>query len=918
MNSFIYAGNPDKNMKWKFIPNTNEAKKQAILDGYTAFSVYGYEFEPTKNKKDKQPMLYGDLVLDFDCKENPKQAHQDAVAFLKFLEDEYQLNLHTLKYWLSGVKGVHVSIPAATFCEKMYGDQELNKIHETMLRAIHKEYFLTYAPAIEDGEISSWSTLDLSLYANKRILREENILRPQGCYKVPVSCEEFFNSSFEYLQSLTKSQRSISAPCIAEENLRLTELYIEQQGILRSYSTLTSQWNLPFEKYFLCDFVKHCKLNEVNLAEPQWFMLARLFQGIGNFGIKAFFELSQNYPRFDRIETYKKIIHARSYPIPTCTDIQENFKCSKDCKVKSPIELWKKIIEKNQKFILKESGVYLTSELGEIFLCTYLKAIGYVRDKNSYAWSYLLEIKDFENTAKRIIIPSKAMYDRSGSAFGDLAEYGVFLSHNPKIRQKVFEYITSTCPKEMFLQVRKIGWHGNTYVLPQKQYGEQSENIYIDTKEHFYNISGSLEDWQENIGKYCVGNSMLELLVPYALTGPLLSLLGLEGGGIHIYGMSSTGKSTFALVAGSVCGCKNDKGFMDSWRMTPAALEVTACLSNDSFLNLDEIGQASGDTVSQATYMLINREGKKRMMADSSLRETYQWNINFLSTGEMTIPEKISENGKSAMVGQEVRVIDLPLDQGTRSNSIENIHDFAETSIFMQHLKECSLKYYGSVFDSFLEEFCKDKENYVQEIREDVKKFCEDNLSRFDASTDGQVERVLKKFALVSAVGELSIKLGVLKWEQNSVQNATQKWFDIWLEQRGTVTNLEIDKAIKKLEDFFLMYQDSAFAGLNESFDHRIHKGYVWGDGNEIYYLILTPYLSEVFGNKNKKALIYEFDKRGFLAHTTEDSIMETKSIKGHNKRGLCFIPKKWAGSSVEHKENQVGMGNVFRNSEMF
>lgn len=127
-----------------------------------------------------------------------------------------------------------------------------------------------------------------------------------------------------------------------------------------------------------------------------------------------------------------------------------------------------------------------------------------------------------------------------------------------------------------------------------------------ETTGTLHNISGDLQLWQERIGKLCAGNSLLVLATSYALTGPLLRPCDMEGGGLHIYGASSTGKTTLALVAGSVCGGGGNRGYLRQWRSTHNALEHTAAMHNDNLLVLDEVGQATAEVVSQVAYTMLS------------------------------------------------------------------------------------------------------------------------------------------------------------------------------------------------------------------------------------------------------------------------------------------------------------------------
>ena len=111
-----------------------------------------------------------------------------------------------------------------------------------------------------------------------------------------------------------------------------------------------------------------------------------------------------------------------------------------------------------------------------------------------------------------------------------------------------------------FRVATKIGWNGWTYVLPDKVFNPK-KNVYPVLDElnagtiEKYRVSSndSLEDWQENIGKLCINNTRLMFAVALAFTGPILRFVeGERSGGFQIYGDPETGKSTAAMVAGSV------------------------------------------------------------------------------------------------------------------------------------------------------------------------------------------------------------------------------------------------------------------------------------------------------------------------------------------------------------------------------
>jgi hypothetical protein len=147
--------------------------------------------------------------------------------------------------------------------------------------------------------------------------------------------------------------------------------------------------------------------------------------------------------------------------------------------------------------------------------------------------------------------------------------------------------------------------------------------------------------------------------VSLAFAGPLLEPLSMDGGGLHLRGASSRGKSTVQRVAVSVWGSPR---FLHSWRATANGLEGVAAACNGSLLALDEIGEISGRDAGAAAYMLANGAGKARAMRSGAARAAVRWRVAVLSSGEITLADKMAEAGGKAAAGQAVRLLDVAAD----------------------------------------------------------------------------------------------------------------------------------------------------------------------------------------------------------------------------------------------------------------
>ncbi|RJR42493.1 MAG: hypothetical protein C4576_15995 [Desulfobacteraceae bacterium] len=195
-NRFIYWKEEDANRTWKPIPDTPQARAQALKQGAMFFTWCALS-EPHKGNGGPEPHRWGDFPLDFDSKEDPKKALTDLRQLcLVIMPELYSIDPYAIRYFASGSKGFHAEIPAELFGAKN-GDPFLPIIYKR-LAAEWREHFNLF-------------TLDLSLYNMKqgKMFRLPNVRRQNGRYKVPLTMDEVRNLSIQELTELTKQPREI-------------------------------------------------------------------------------------------------------------------------------------------------------------------------------------------------------------------------------------------------------------------------------------------------------------------------------------------------------------------------------------------------------------------------------------------------------------------------------------------------------------------------------------------------------------------------------------------------------------------------------------------------------------------------------------------------------------------------------------
>ena len=894
---YFYVGHSDApHGPWKFIPDTAEDRQKAVQNGYTAGSTMSFAFEPQEGKP--EPVRRGPLILDFDCKADPAKAIDSAREVVTYLFNRYGVNPESLRYWLSGGKGCHIEIPAVLYSGEG-GEPFLPKLHRYMLQLMD----LWYQPLSH--------IIDQQFYCmgKGKLLRWANLKRPNGRYKVPVSVGEFFDLDYQSLVQLTEEARHgfEPEPVPSQPSEALTRVYELALELLR-IATAPGSTAAGMESLLACTFIRHCYRDQADLPEPHWWAMISIMAKLGEVGCDLIHEFSQGHPKYNVSETDRKIRQARQNNKPvSCDFIRGLYDCGRKCQVRSPADLWR--FQKSAKhlqavrFELRPDGVYFigsdNDEEKEMKICSPLKILGQMRNPDGGEWARLVEIQTSDGTDKKLCVYMKDTAGRD-HVRALLLDNGLEINHSSRVGGLLMEYIQSGGPDDsFFLCLNQVGWLKDAYILPDVHFGpELTEKIHFvsDAVDNYHNCAGSLEEWQEQLGQYCRGNSLLVLLTCYALTGPLLKRCGLEGGGLHVFGSSSSGKTTMALVAGSVCGGGGQRGFLRQWRATHNALESTASLHNDNFLILDEISQALGETVSQVAYMLANGQGRDRLKADASRRKTYRWLLNFLSTGEVTINDKIEENGKhTALTGQEVRVIDLPVRAGSELNAFQDLHGLPDGGVFSETIARNACRYYGSPLREFLKHLCADVQANDETLIHHMNTFVADVCP---SGASGQVKRVARKFALIAAAGKMAVSFGVLPYADNEPWQAAASWFKIWLDNRNGIGEQEITKALSRIMDHFDLYSANRYTDARSERRPIInnHAGYFWDKGDDRYYLMFSPIFDELIKGVNRKALISELDKLGWLVHTRTGKIMHTKEVDQNTVRGVIFRPSAWKG----------------------
>ena len=328
------------------------------------------------------------------------------------------------------------------------------------------------------------------------------------------------------------------------------------------------------------------------------------------------------------------------------------------------------------------------------------EVLGRARDPSGEGWARWLRWRDDDDRVHTQSISDAELHGDHGALCANLASRGLKISTGPN-RSHLVRYLNEASIDSRVTVVKKTGWHeiGDTkvFVLPDETIGSvRGETVIVQGAAAApFEKRGSLAEWQDGVGSLVAAHARGVFAVSVAFAGPLLGLLGLEGGGFHFYGQSSRGKSTLVEAAASVWGKGAIPGFVRPWRTTANALEGAAAIHSDALLVLDELGMIDPREAAAAAYQLAAGSGKGRSGRDGSLRTPMSWRTMVISTGEICLSDKLVEGRQRARAGQQVRLIDIPADAGAGFGAFDHVGANGDAQSLADSIKKAARSSYG-------------------------------------------------------------------------------------------------------------------------------------------------------------------------------------------------------------------------------
>ncbi len=479
------------------------------------------------------------------------------------------------------------------------------------------------------------------------------------------------------------------------------------------------------------------------------------------------------------------------------------------------------------RFIVSDAGVFYqgVDRDGEPtkpeWVCSRLDVQALTRNQDGNGWGYLLTFLDRLGTLKQWAMPARMLATDGAEYRGHLSDQGLRIATSPRARNLLTQYIQTRDPGEYAMCTDRVGWHGRAFVLPHETIGDDAERIVFQSdsaQPNTFRVKGTAEQWQQRVAVPCVGNSRLAFAVSAALAGPLLRPAGVESGGFHFRGDSSSGKTTALKVAASVYG---GPSYLQRWRTTDNALEAIAAQHCDGLLILDELAQVDPKTAGECAYMLANEQSKARATRTGTPRARLSWRLLFLSAGELGLADHMAEGMKRARTGQEVRMADIPADAGRGMGAFENLHGHEGGAAFARHITAQAGSVYGATGRAWLQYLTENADGLKARIRQAADRLASRIVPE---AASGQVERVGARFALVGAAGEMATAAGLTGWPSGEAEKAARECFNAWLAARGGIGNGEVSAMLRQVRRFLEAHGEGRFTWWHRAADDHNSK----------------------------------------------------------------------------------------------
>jgi hypothetical protein len=291
------------------------------------------------------------------------------------------------------------------------------------------------------------------------------------------------------------------------------------------------------------------------------------------------------------------------------------------------------------------------------------------RKSDCQNWRHHFLITERNGNRSRFELPRENLAGTGAFAIRLLMKGGVHLVARDVVRKPLVNFLHFK-PKREIIRIPRVGWaqvgfhwvfvRPDEVITPPGMATQRNTTYELDTiaTRRGLHVAGTTAEWAAEIAAPLRGNSNIALSLGTFLAGPLLCFASEPGGGNHLYGPSTIGKTMASALGQSIYGWPHemaDDAFGVSWGGTEAGFDALA--RTDLGLPLDEITLANPRIAEQVVYKVASGTKGPRATSTGHLREAAHASVLVLSTGEKSLAQFI---GKTLQEGARKRLVDVP------------------------------------------------------------------------------------------------------------------------------------------------------------------------------------------------------------------------------------------------------------------
>lgn len=462
----------------------------------------------------------------------------------------------------------------------------------------------------------------------------------------------------------------------------------------------------------------------------------------------------------------------------------------------------------------------------------------------------------------------------SSAALTTLMDGGLLVRDGRQLRSALANWIIGQKPATRWTLAASAGWtdDNRAYLLPDGHIiGDETPVLFMGKRDLTggWTTSGTADTWRESVARLVDGNSLMMVCVAMPFAGPLLKLAGIQNFGLHLYAPSTTGKTTCATLAASVCG--EPSALKMTWNGTANGIQGNAAARCDSFLWLDELGEGRPEDLARTIYSLFNGSGRVRATKDGNNAPHDSWRLPVLSTGEADTATFAGQAKITLAPGQLVRLLNIPVEQ----MQPENLHGYSTAGAHARALTRACNDNFGAVFREWITWLIRNRQEAENTTRQCLDKWRTAAAEEYPDSP--QVCRVADAFAVLEAA--LVLTRPFTGWDAAACRDAVITVFASWVKDFGTHDKAQ-SQIISQATDFLMQYGRSRFATLttdgkaNAVTDQEAGRmGRLYGyrkpadgdNGDEWFYVTPAAFRGHIAKGHNDRQAAAALEKAGML-----------------------------------------------------